>query len=758
MDKYWIHEETELRSESRNASDAVFTLGNGYMGSRGFFEEEQELEGTVGGIYLAGVYGQGKLTAWNGLHRELANTPNCYHVKISIDGELVLPRPEQVSEYVRRLDMKNGILERSFVWTGKNGQNVRFRFERFVSMSEKHVTGQRVEMTPLNGNPKITITSGIIGSVTNLFSDTLLIEPTRPGLRHLKTIGQHGQIIETQVDRIADGTTIAQGQTCSVVVNGRALTAANLSKPDFVGCQFKCSSKAGQSLVMTKLVYTATSRDGKASPVEHVQSLMDSNLNYDVLLAEHKNVWKEKWHRSDVEISGNADDQRALRFNIFHLIQVCPEHDPRLSIGARGLTGEMHEGGVFWDTEIFKLPFFTFTNPEAASKLLQFRFNTLPEARRHAQELWFNGAMFAWKSGIDGAEETEKNVGAFYAIHIISDIAYTIQQYWEASGDDAFMHQYGTEILIETARFWQSRSYYNPIRKNYNILAVRGPNEYDVIVNNNVYTNMMAVENLRYAGSAIERLKKTEAQAWTKLAKKLKFSENECADWQKVIDGMQICYDKKTDLYAEDDMYMHRVPFDMKRGKTSLKRVIDSTLPYEAMSLYQITKQSDVVCLMNLLPWKFTKKQRQLAYDFYEPKTVHDSSLSYSPHGVISARLGMLSEAYRYFKASAYLDIMDGQLNTQSGLHFANFGGTWQIAVMGFAGLNMDNGVLKLNANLPKQWKSMRFRLHYKDSLLRVSIQADQVTVEIEQQGQQELKIYVGNKRLKKLRPTNPIL
>lgn len=748
METSWIFEEKELRNENRNASDAVFTLGNGYMGSRGFFEEEQDIEGSVGGIYLAGVYGEGKLTAWKGLHRELVNTPNGYYVKILIDGEVVLPRPENVSEYARRLDMQHGILERSFLWTGNNGQQVKFRFERFVSLSEKHITGQRIEMTPLNGKPEIQITSGIIGNVTNLFSDTLLNEPTRPGLRHLKTIGQHGQIIETQVDRIANGTTIAQGQTCSAAVDGQALTAHNVDAPDFVGCQFNCSGKAGQTLIMTKLVYTVTSRDCESSPVNHVEALIAKKLDYDALLAEHKNAWKEKWHLADVEISGNPEDQRALRFNIFHLIQVCPEHDPRLSIGARGLTGEMHEGGVFWDTEIFKLPFFTFTNPSAASKLLQFRYNTLPEARRHAQELWFNGAMYAWKSGIDGAEETEKDVGAFYAIHIISDIAYTIQQYWEASGDDAFMHDYGTEILIETARFWQSRSYYNPIRKNYNILAVRGPNEYDVIVNNNLYTNMLAIENMCYAERAIERLKKSDPGAWTKLAVKLAFSEDECSDWKKVIDGMVIGYDEETDLYAEDDMYMHRVPFDMKRGKTSLKRVIDSTLPYEAMALYQITKQSDVICLMNLLPWKFTKKQRQLAYDFYEPRTVHDSSLSYSPHGVISARLGMLDEAYRYFKASAYLDIIDGQLNTQSGLHFANFGGTWQIAVMGFAGLTMDNGCLKLDEHLPQQWESMRFRLHYKDSLLRISVKAAQIEVEIEQHGQQPLEIYIGDQRL----------
>lgn len=749
MSSTWIVEEKPFQSKRRMALAALFTLGNGYMGCRGFFEEEQEGPGCLGGIYIAGIFGQGSLKAWNGMHRELVNTPNCYYVHIRINDETVLPRPGRISQYVRRLNMREGILERSFIWKGKNGQKVRFRFERFVSVANLHITGQRIEITPLNGNTDVEIRSCVNANITNLFTNTLQPEPTQPGLLHLKTVRQSDQVIEVKVNTLPNGVHIAEGQEVTMSSANRAIKGTAIKSDGIIGQTFRYSGKAGKTATLTKLVHIFTSRDGRIPPAQQVRESIRQKLKYEELMNAHKRAWARKWHIADIEIDGNEEDQRALRFNLFHLIQAGNEHDSRLSIGARGLTGEMHEGGVFWDTEIFKLPFFTFTNPKAAASLLRFRYHTLPAARRHARDLWFNGAMYAWKSGYDGAEESETGIGAYYAIHIISDIAYTIRQYREATGDDAFMKKYGAEILIETARFWRSRTHYDTIRKNYNILAVRGPNEYDVIVNNNLYTNMMAVENLRYAIEAIQHLKNKDGVVWRKLSGKLKFKDSEILAWKKIMKGMVLCYDSKADLYLEDDMYLHRVPFDMKRGKPTARRVIDGTLPYEAMALYQITKQADVICLMNLLPWKFTERQRRIVYEFYEPRTAHDSSLSYNPHAVLSARLGMMNEAYRYFRASAYLDLTDRQLNTISGLHFANFGGTWQIAIFGFAGVSLNNGRLQIAPHMPKQWKEMRFRLWYKGALLHLTIRDNRTTVTLEKSGGKPVELLIGRKLIR---------
>lgn len=747
MPNPWTFVESPFQSARRRGMDALFTLGNGYLGCRGFFEEEQEDVEGLGGIYMAGVFGEGALKAWKGMHRELVNTPNFLWLSIRVDGEQVLARPGRISNYTRSLHMRDGTMTRSFVWRSAKGIKVRFGFERFISVADLHLAGQRVWITPLNGTPRIEVVSGIQANVIQHNMVTTIPLPVQPGRRHLKTLQIRDHALEAQVDTLPDGVRIAEGQ--QILVEGPAgpIAGRPAPAPGLAAERFVFTGKVNAPVQLTKVVHVFTSRDGDAMAL--LRKSLKRAGDYDELLSAHMRAWARKWSLADIEIDGAEDDQQALRFNLFQLIQACPEHDSRVSLGARGLSGEMHEGSIFWDNEIFKLPFFTFTNPKATRSMLRFRHRTLPEARRHAKELWFDGAMYAWKSGDDGVEETEMGVGAYYAIHIVADIAYALRQYWEATGDDDFLVRYGAEILLETARFWTSRANHDPIRKTYNILAVRGPNEYDVIVNNNCYTNMMARENIRYALEAAALLKRDHPAAWRKLAARLKLKPKELDGWTECARGLVIAYDTSRDLYAEDDMYLHRVPFDMKRGKPDSRRVIDGTLPYESMAYYQITKQSDIVTLMNLLPWKFTARQKRVAYEFYEPKTVHDSSLSYAPHAVMAARLGMLKEAYRYFRDCAYLDLADIQLNTICGLHFANLGGTWQAVIQGFAGLWQHDSRLHLDPHLPPAWKALRFRLQYKGAILRVALERRAATVTLEKAGPRPIDVMIGDKALR---------
>ena len=740
----WTVIEKKSPFRRRRGMDAIFTLGNGYLGCRGFFEEEQEDVEALGGIYMAGVFGKGALKAWKGMHRELVNTPNFLWLSIRIDGEQVLPRPGRISEYTRTLDMRRGTLLRTFVWKSRKGLRVRLKFERFISMADRHLAGQRCEITALNGAPRIELACGINANVKQLNMVTTHPRPIQPGRVHLRTLRAGNNLIETQVATLPGGVRIAGGQQVLVEgpdgrLRGRSANAKGLAAQSFV-----CRGRAGAAVRLTKIAHFFTSRDGNAPAL--VRKRLAGAPDYATLLEAHAQAWRAKWHTADIEVDGADDDQRALRFNLFQLMQACPEHDSRVSLGARGLSGEMHEGSVFWDNEIFKLPFFTATNPAATRSMLRFRHHTLPEARRHAAELWLKGAMYAWKSGDDGVEETEMGVGAYYAIHIIADIAYALRQYWETTGDDDFLRRYGAEILIETARFWRSRACYDPDRKTYGILAVRGPNEYDVIVNNSCYTNMLAQENIRYALEAIAHLRKTSPAAWRQLAERLKFRPGETAAWQRIGRRLVIPYEAKRDLYLEDDMYLQRAPFDRRRGKPDGRRVIDHALPYEAMAFYQITKQSDIVTMMNLLPWRFTPRQQRAAYGFYEPKTVHDSSLSYAPHVVMAARLGMMAQAYRYFRECAYLDLADIQLNTINGLHFANLGGTWQAVINGFAGMWQHANRLHLDPHLPKAWKALRFRLQFQGARLQVAMQGRQTALTLEQAGAKPVAIQVGAK------------
>ena len=728
----WILDESIRDFGRRLGRDAVFTLGNGYLGCRGFFDEEQEgAVETLGGIYMAGVFGKGDLKAWKGMDRELVNTPNFLWTSVTVDGEQLLERPKRVSQFSRALDMRRGVLTRSFVWKGTKGQKVRISFERFMSVADIHHAGQRITVENLGGDARLALVAGIDGGVTQHNMVTTLPLPIQPGRPQLEVLAIGDDTLTAKVFTRPDGVTIYEGQALAFrSVGGHSEKVGADSTAKRLGTKFEITLPAGASVTMTKVVTFFTSRDGRDG-AKLLADAMASADDYDTLLARHEAKWAEKWESADVRIEGCDEDQRALRYNLFQLMQAAPRHDPRLSLGARGLSGEMHEGSVFWDNEIFKLPFFTLTDPDATRSMLTYRYKTLPAAKQHAKELWFDGAMYAWKAGPDGLEETEMGVGAYYAIHIVADIAYAIRQYWAMSGDDDFMFKYGAEILLETARFWKSRMQYDKDAKHYVIRAVRGPNEYDTIVHNNAYTNYFAEQNIRSALEAADFMRKERPEAWKKLAAKCKFTEAEGKSWKAVL-GKMFIPRTQDGLILEDDAYLLRAPFDFKRGKVDGRRVVDWALPLEAMPFYQITKQSDVVTLINLFQDRFTLEDAKKAYDFYEPRTVHDSSLSFAPYAVMAARLGNVKDAYRYFRECAYLDIADTQLNSISGVHFANLGGTWQSVVFGFGGVMCGlDGDITINPHLPKEWKSLSFRLHLWGGVFEITIKDDKPEIKL---------------------------
>ncbi len=750
MDKTWFLEEGIGDYRSRLGRAAVYTLGNGYLGCRGFFEEEQAGEPveSLGGIYMAGVFGKGALKAWDGMHRELVNTPNFLWTSILIDGEQVLLRPANVRRYRRVLDMKRGVLVRSYVWTSpKTGKKAKISFERFMSFADLHHAGQRVAVEAMGEPIQVRLSAGIDAGVTQHNMVTTLPLPIQPGRPHLQVVAMGDDTIAAKVFTLPDGVAIHEGQQLTFrVAGGHSEKVAGDSTASRLSTRFTVKLAGDGSLAMTKVATFFTSRDGDA-PRLLLRAMADAP-SYDELLARHEAVWAAKWESADVRVEGADEDQRAIRYNLFQLMAASPAHDDRVSLGARGLSGEMHEGSVFWDNELFTIPFFTFTDPAATRSMLRWRHNVLPAARKHAKELWFEGAMFPWKSGVDGIEETEMGVGAYYAIHIIADIAYAIRQYWNATGDVDFLYRYGVEILLETARFWMSRMQYNPAGKYYEIRSVRGPNEYDTVVHNNAFTNYQVQENFRTALDAIALMKKERPAEWKKLAAKCKFSDAEGAAWKKAIG--KILIPKMADgTILEDDAYLLRAPFDKKRGKPTAARVVDGTLPLEAMAFYQITKQSDVLTLLNLYQDRFDAKDTAKAYDFYEPRTVHDSSLSFGPHAVAAARIGRTEDAYRYFRECAYLDIVDTQLNSISGVHFANLGGTWQAALMGFGGfMPGSDGTFCLDPHLPKAWKSLSFRLHLRGSVVDVKVsKGNQVELALVEAGPEPVALLVNGKK-----------
>ncbi len=730
----WILEETGFSDKLRSGREALYTVGNGYICARGFFEETQTGLLSLGGIYAAGVYGKAEYKPWRGEGRELVNISNIFSCKILIDGEPVEFNGNTCCEYSRCLDMRSATLYRSYVFKSRSGKQVRLEFERFVSMADKHISGQKVTITSAE-DAQIELTMGINHDIKNLNLVSSEPLPIQPGRKHIFKVNSDCESLVTSIDEDLEKA-ILHLQS----VNSGGWTQCSAESDEVCGTRFKGNAKAKSSYCFEKLVFT----DCEWNNCESTSSIKAKFVlkTYDVEYKKHKSALERLWENSDIEIQGSIEDQQIARYNILQLMQSCPWHDETQSIGARGLTGEMYEGCIFWDTEIFMLPFFTLTQPEQAKRLLMFRYHTLDEAKIHAQSNRFSGAMYPWQCSEKGIEQTPQGVGAFYSIHIIADIAYALLHYYRSTGDKAFFERYGLEILLETAKFWLSRVTWDDEFERYNILAVRGPNEYDVIVNNNFYTNFMAKENLTVVSQVMDSLKQSNQPLYSALMQKTGTGENELRQMEAVAQLIYICYDEKRKLYLEDDMYCKRVPVDMKSIQPTAKRIIDTTIPYEALMLYQISKQADVLHLMNLFPHRFTKEQKQAAWDYYVPKTAHDSSLSYSQHSIMASTLGKSDTAYEFFKVSARLDIDDVQLNTVSGLHFANFGGTYQAVVYGMCGITVDDTGISISPSLPDGWSSVKLTVYSNNTAVRLCIQNDSVEARIKEPAEVKLKIF----------------
>lgn len=718
----WGFISDELIPEKRQSQDTLFTVGNGYFGIRGFFEEDFTPQVGNSGLYVAGVLGAGTYDAWEGRSRELCNIANVLRLRLFADGEAVLGT-EKVFDFSRTLEMDTACYRRSYTWDNR----LTVRLERFADLSNVHRIGQQMVLTAQK--PTVLRLEVLLDSdVKNLNWESCEPLPVQPGRNHIKDRVLSGDHLITVLDD-PDNTALHAAQQVFLTLNGQPLSTDTMTGETVCGRMVTVFLQPGDVLRMQKLVCVATDRDGDIIPADMVEAFLRESLSYEAVWEAHCRCWQQRWYLADVALDTDTDDQTALRYNIFELMCACPLHTDRLSIGARGLTGEMYEGCVFWDNEIFQLPFFSFTDPASAKRLLAFRYHTLEAAKRHARNNWFEGAMYPWQVSEQGIEQTPRGGGAFYAIHIVADIAYAIRQYLLISGDNDFLVEMGAELLLETARFWVSRVDYSLRDSHYHIRAVRGPNEYDVFVDDNAYTNCMAALNLRSAAEALETMQATAPDAYRVLCAKTGFEAAEAEKFRHIADHLHLEYDAEANLVAEDSTYFDRRPLDLKRAKPTAKRIIDSTMPYEVLPLYQVTKQSDTVTLMCLQPDVFSPDEQRAAYVYYEPRTAHDSSLSYAPYGWLAARLGLRDEAYAYFNRCAYLDIADIKLNTVSGLHFANFGGTWQVSVFGFGGVSIENGRLCIRPKLPAEWRGMTFRLQYRGATLTVTIDNGRVTV-----------------------------
>jgi len=744
----WIISQKDFDVQSKKFYESIFALGNGYMGVRGFDEEEIKDAKHEINTFIAGVfdyYMPGKT--------DMVNTPNFWHTRIFINGERFVPEQGEVLEYNKELNMREGILKRKLIWKNKQGDETLIETTRILSIDSIHNAILSINISPINYSGEIVIETGIDADVWNNVIDDDQLKTSANFCRLLAEDGKavySGDIHVIRLKTTETGLRVYEGFSSELRHGGGILKSEKniVQQEKYVADRFTFSASKSEVYTLNKFISVWTSRDRYVGSLEDqvLQSVKTArDLGVAAMIKNHAAAWERKWEISDIEIVGDGNCQKAIRYNIFQLIQTNAENDPCVNIGARGLMHGRYKGCYFWDTEIFMLPFYIYTNPKAARNLLLYRYHTLKGAEENARRQNLEGARYPWMSAIDGLDQCDTWDIGLSEVHITADIAYAINHYYEATNDIEFMRDFGLEILIQTSRYWKSRFTYDSRKDRYNLLFVKGPNEYGGVVNNNLFTVMMAVHNMQLAKKFIKKIKECYSEAYQLLSEKLNFKEDEVRQWDEIIGKVVINYDKDKSLYLEDDNILNLEPLDLsgvKEGDQPLYRKIC----YDRLQRYRVLKQADVILLMLLFPDKFNNKEKLAAWNYYEPITAHDSSLSYGTHAAFAARLNLLEEAYKYFNKSVCLDLDNIMQNTQAeGIHFAALGASWQAVVNGFCGVELEKGNLKINPRIPKQWEKISFKMYYHQCLLKVSASSKSVAVTYEGGEADGLQIIVAN-------------
>lgn len=731
----WTIEQKTYWPDRESFYESIFSLGNGYMGARGFTEEKRSRSKYELCTFIAGVfdYIRPGIT-------DMVNTPNFLHTRLTIDGEPFGYDSGNIVSYERSLNLKDGTLNKTVVWQDGRGRRTKIESVRFFSMDNVHNAAVRYRIIPVNHSGRIVFETAIDAQVANnpVSDDQLRDDVNQVELLQAVEKGTTGDGVafvkaETRETRCV----ICEAFTLDGAENGEKirLQEATCENDGYISKKLELDMRQGNEYVIDKLIAVYTSRDGLGEEINAaaVRSAVEARkTGFEGMLAASREAWLKKWGVADIIIQGDERAQLSIRYNIFQLIQGNAENDDRVSIGARGIFHGRYKGCYFWDSEIFMLPFFTYTNPKAARNLLMYRYHTLPGAEENARRQSTEGARYAWMCTIDGMEQCDTWDTGCCEVHITADVAYAINQYCEATGDEEFLTDCGAEIYIKTARFWKSRFTYDRQNDRYNMLFVKGPDEYGGVTENNTYTTMMAINNFKLAMDAIALLKGKHPEAWGRLKAKTGFSDSEQDEWKEISGKAVINYDAQRKLYIEDDNFLKLEPLNIEGIKTDHTPLYHK-ISFDRLQRYMVLKQADVILLMALLPESFTEEEKKAAWDFYEPITLHDSTLSFGTHALFAARLGLMDKAYDYFNKSSRLDLDDIMHNTgREGVHFASFGATWQAVVNGFGGVVLSSGGIDIAPNLPEKWTLLKFKIFFKGNLIGISISKDGTKVSVD--------------------------
>src|SRR5258708_10677353 len=709
-------------------SESIFSIGNGRMGQRANFEEDYSGEMHLGS-YVAGVYYPDKTrVGWwkNGYPEYFAkvlNAPSWIGIRIMIDAQTLDLALCKVENFVRILDMKQGLLHRSFTATLPDGKKVKVDARRFCSMADGEVGAIRYSISPLNFSATARITLPVDAHVVNKDSNydekfwEEVYKESQPG-RALVTASTKKTFFHVCTGIEYNLESGGKRITGKVSTNTREKYADNVVEVDL---------KEGIELVIYKYgIILSSENHSKESLVDICRTKLGETATkgFDKLLDEHTAVWAHKWKECDITIDGDIAAQQGIRFNIFQLTQSYTGEDERLNIGPKGFTGEKYGGSTYWDTEAYCLPFYLSTSdPKVARNLLIYRYKYLPKEIENAKKVGFkDGAAFYPVVTMNGEECHNEWEITFEEIHRTSAMAYAMRDYIDYTGDEAYWVDYGLEVLVGIARFWKQRVNWSADKNKYVILGVTGPNEYENNVNNNWYTNYLAVWTLKFTQQAISYVKKKEPGKYKQLADRIHFNEQEETNqWTDIINKMYYPADPERGVFLQQDGFLDK---ELLRASDlpAEDRPINQKWSWDRILRSCFIKQADVLQCIYLFEDDFDLETIRKNFDFYEPMTVHESSLSPCVHTILAARLGYAEKAYDMYLRTSRLDLDDYNNDTEDGCHITSMAGTWLSVVKGFGGMRVRNGKLHFNPFIPDQWKSYSFRIEFRGQVVKIKV------------------------------------
>ncbi|GAY72526.1 glycoside hydrolase family 65 protein [Lentilactobacillus kosonis] len=706
-------------SENKRLQESMTSLGNGYMGMRGFFEEDYSGD-TLPGIYLGGVWYPDKTRVgwWKNGYPEyfgkVVNATNFIKMHVKINGELVDLAKDQITDFTLNLDMKQSLLTRSFIVT-KGDAEVQLTFERFLSVAQQELSVQRVTAKNVgNTDVELIIDSAIDADVENedanydeRFWDVL---NTDQGT-------ETGDVVSKTVENPFGTPRFTVGMEMRHVTD---MSSKQVSQPNDkeVVNEFITTLQAGELTQLEKRVIVVTSRDydTEAQLTDAMHKLSDkvAGQSYAELFTAHADIWADRWEKSDIQISGDDEAQQGIRFNLFELFSTYYGEDARLNIGPKGFTGEKYGGATYWDTEAFAVPVYLgITNPEVTRNLLMYRYKQLDGAYHNAKQQGLKGALFPMVT-FDGIECHNEWEITFEEIHRNGDIAFAIYNYTRYTGDNSYVQNEGAKVLAEISKFWADRVHFSERNQKYMIHGVTGPDEYENNVDNNWYTNLLAQWTLKYTLSILDDVS-PEWQA------KLDVTDADKQKWQDIVDRMYLPYDKDLNIFVQHDGFLDK---DIKPvsslGKDDLP--LNQNWSWDKILRSPYIKQGDVLQGIWDFIDDYTPEQKKANFDFYEPLTVHESSLSAAIHSVLAADLHYEDKAVELYERTARLDLDNYNNDTVDGLHVTAMTGGWIAVVQGFAGMRVRDDKLHFAPFLPKKWDHYSFRQVFRNRVIEVSV------------------------------------